>query len=40
VGVEVDASGDILIHGNESGGRYTGVVDPRSGELVGVEVWR
>jgi len=36
----VDAAGHVLTHGNESGGRYIGVLDLAAGRLLGHEVWR
>lgn len=36
----VDAAGHVLTHGNESGGRYIGVLDVAAGRLLGREVWR
>lgn len=36
----VDEAGHLLTHGNESGGRYIGVLDVAAGRLLGREVWR
>ncbi len=36
----VDPAGHVLTHGNESGGRYVGVLDLAAGRLLGREVWR
>ncbi|MBX3271497.1 MAG: PQQ-binding-like beta-propeller repeat protein [Sandaracinaceae bacterium] len=30
----------VVVHGDESAGRYVGVLDPREGRLLGYEVWR
>ena len=36
----MDEAGHVLTHGNESGGRYIGVLDVAEGRLLGREVWR
>lgn len=36
----VDRAGLLRTHGNESGGRYIGVLDLEAGRLLGHEVWR
>jgi len=36
----VDQAGHLRTHGNESGGRYIGVLDLQAGRLLGYEVWR